>query len=76
MAPTGYLGTPLAKKLGIKSGFKQMLVNAPEYYFDLFSDMPPDVAAKIADSAKWYDMDIVAKKGIQNNYGYYRGCYP
>ena len=53
-----------------------MLVNAPEYYFDLFSDMPPDVAAKIADSAKWYDMDIMAKKGIQNNYGYYRGCYP
>jgi len=39
----GYSGTPLAKKLGIKAGGKLLLVNAPDHYLDLFSDMPPDV---------------------------------
>lgn len=36
----GYSGTPLAKKLGIKEGFKVKLVNQPDHYFDLFSDLP------------------------------------
>jgi hypothetical protein len=36
----GYSGTPLAKKLGIKAGFHIKLVNAPENYFDLFTDLP------------------------------------
>ncbi len=39
----GYSKTPLAKKLGIKPGFKLKLVNAPEYYLDLFTDMPEDI---------------------------------
>ena len=36
----GYSGTPLANKLGIKEGFDINLINAPEYYFDLFTDLP------------------------------------
>jgi hypothetical protein len=36
----GYSTTPLAKKLGIKEGFDINLINAPEYYFDLFTDLP------------------------------------
>jgi hypothetical protein len=36
----GYSGTPLAKKLGIKEGFHISLVNAPEYYMELFTDLP------------------------------------
>jgi len=36
----GYSGTPLAKKLGLKEGFKIRLVNQPSYYFDLFTDLP------------------------------------
>ena len=43
MKPSGYSGTPLAKKLGIKAGFKIRLINQPEYYFDLFTDMPEEV---------------------------------
>jgi hypothetical protein len=39
----GYSATPLAKKLGIKPGFKMRLINAPDHYFDLFTDMPSDV---------------------------------
>ncbi|MFI5138410.1 MAG: DUF3052 domain-containing protein [Sphingobacteriales bacterium] len=41
--PSGYSGTPLAKKLGIKPGFLIKLVNAPAYYIDLFTDLPPDL---------------------------------
>ena len=43
MEATGYSGTPLAKKLGIKSGFHIRLVNEPDYYFSLFADMPGNV---------------------------------
>jgi hypothetical protein len=43
METTGYSGTPLAKKLGIKSGFHINLVNAPEYYLQLFTDLPNDL---------------------------------
>lgn len=39
----GYSGTPLAKKLGIKSGFNVLLVDAPCNYQDLFYDMPEGV---------------------------------
>ncbi len=38
--PAGYSGTPLAKKLGIKEGHRVYLVNAPDYYFNLFDDLP------------------------------------
>lgn len=36
----GYSKTPLAEKLGIKENFRILLYNPPEYYFDLFSDLP------------------------------------
>jgi hypothetical protein len=37
---SGYSGTPLEKKLGIKEGFKISLYNQPEYYFKLFTVLP------------------------------------
>jgi hypothetical protein len=36
----GYSSTPLAKKLGIKSGYKVALLNVPAHYFSLFEDLP------------------------------------
>jgi hypothetical protein len=39
MKTSGYSGTPLARKLGIKDNFKIKLINQPDYYFKLFSDM-------------------------------------
>jgi hypothetical protein len=39
----GYSTTPLAKKLGIKEGFKIRLVNQPDYYFELFTDFPKNI---------------------------------
>lgn len=43
MKTSGYSGTPLAKKLGLKDGYKIRLYNPPHYYFDLFDDLPNDV---------------------------------
>ena len=43
MKTTGYSGTPLARKLGIKEGFKIRLVDQPVYYFSLFTDLPETV---------------------------------
>lgn len=39
----GYSGTPLAKKLGIKDGFYVQLINAPDDYLCLFTDLPANV---------------------------------
>ncbi|MDB5136281.1 MAG: hypothetical protein JWP37_2884 [Mucilaginibacter sp.] len=39
----GYSGTSLAKKLGIKDGFYMSLRNAPEYYMELFTDLPTNL---------------------------------
>ncbi len=41
--PEGYSGTPLAKKLGIKGDFHIDLINAPEYYLCLFTDLPANL---------------------------------
>ena len=42
MKTAGYSGTPLAKKLGIKNGFKIRIVNYPGSYFKLFTDFPEE----------------------------------
>jgi hypothetical protein len=50
----GYSGTPLAKKLGIKTGFRIALINAPEGFLSELNGLPDDVkmdsrAAKESD---------------------------
>jgi len=41
----GYSGTPLVKKLGIKSGFNVLFMNAPEDFASTL-DLPADVVIK------------------------------
>ncbi|GAA0188203.1 DUF3052 family protein [Fulvivirga kasyanovii] len=36
----GYSQTPLVKKLGLKEGYKLVLINQPDYYFNLLGDLP------------------------------------
>ena len=48
--PAGYSGTPLAKKLGIKAGYNIALVNIPEYYFNLFTDLPVGLVVNVTIS--------------------------
>lgn len=43
MPTTGYSGTPLVKKLGIKADFKCLLINGPKHYFELLMDIPERV---------------------------------
>lgn len=43
MKSSGYSGTPLAKKLGIKDGFIIKIVNQPKAYYQLFTDLPPNL---------------------------------
>ena len=40
----GYSSTPLAKKLGIKEGFKIKVINGPPYYLTLFTDLPENIS--------------------------------
>ena len=48
---TGYSGTPLAKKLGIKPAFKIRLINEPDYYFQLFTDLPSELYFEETDTS-------------------------
>ena len=43
MKTAGYSGTPLAKKLGIKPGFRIKIVEEPKDYFSLFTDLLMDL---------------------------------
>ncbi len=49
-APAGYSGTPLAKKLGIKPGFRVKTTAAPPNYADLVTPLPDGV--RIAPNLK------------------------
>ena len=40
---SGYSGTPLIKKLGIKEGFKVRFINPPERYFDILGPLPENL---------------------------------
>ena len=39
----GYSGTPLAKKLGIKAGYRIFLKNQPAHYWKLFDALPENI---------------------------------
>lgn len=41
---SGYTGTPLARKLGIKEGFIVQVYNTPQNYLDFFDDFPKEVS--------------------------------
>lgn len=40
---TGYSGTPLVEKLGLRPGDKALFVDAPEHYVDLLGGLPDRV---------------------------------
>jgi hypothetical protein len=43
MTTSGYSGTPLVKKLGVKAGMIISVIGAPEDYFRLVNPLPPEV---------------------------------
>jgi hypothetical protein len=52
----GYSGTPLAKKLGIKTGFTVLGVNLPENYRELVEPLPDGVS--IVDTPR-AELDLI-----------------
>jgi hypothetical protein len=65
----GYSATPLIKKLGIKSGMKISIVNAPEDFWEEIADMP-EVKSSEKPSK---EMDFIlyftdSKKGYEKNF--------
>jgi hypothetical protein len=54
----GYSGTPLAKKLGIKEGFRIALVNAPKNFQSELGELPDNVQF-ISGAAKSLDMILL-----------------
>lgn len=52
---TGYSGTPLAKKLGFKEGFRVRTIGAPKNYLDLVAPLPQNVTISNRGSK---DVDI------------------
>ena len=57
-ATSGYSGTPLVKKLGIKEGFKIKVVNAPDNYLNLLPGLPENI--------EW-----VSDRGVRKNFIHY-----
>ena len=55
MAPAGYSGTPLARKLGIRPGARVLLDGAPEGFADELGELPDGVELKRAARGKaWH----------------------
>ncbi len=52
MKAAGYSNVQLAKKLGIKSMSTIRIVNGPDYYFDLFNDLPEDIKEVVRGKEK------------------------
>jgi len=52
-----YSKIPLAKKLGIKSGSKVLLINKPQHYFELFEDFPENV--NLLKAGKSDELDFI-----------------
>ena len=67
MKTSGYSGTPLAKKLGIKDGFKIKIVNGPDYYFNLFTDFPSNTHAILDLNTKKDFIHVFAKEEAELN---------
>ena len=69
MSSSGYSKTSLAKKLGIKAGFAIDLINAPAYYFDLFTDLPADLLINPKAKHNKYFIHFFCKRrtGIEDN---------
>lgn len=47
---SGYSGTPLAKKLGLKEGSRVLTINAPENYEGLLRPLPDGLICEAVDS--------------------------
>jgi hypothetical protein len=51
-SPTGYSGTPLARKLGYKKSMRATAIDAPANYENMLAPLPPDVTFERSPTAR------------------------
>ena len=70
----GYSGTPLATKLGIKSGSEIHVVNAPQDYFDSIEPLPSGVKVvrRLSSSTDIVHIFTARKNDLSNALQVYR----
>jgi len=66
MAATGYSGTPLLKKLGIKPEYKLLLINPPGNYFQLLETNVSDQVAKANETPDWIHLFVKSNKEFES----------
>lgn len=66
MASTGYSGTPLLNKLGIKPAMKVLLVNAPDNYDDLLEVNINDQLCSRKDTPDFIHLFIKTRKEFES----------
>lgn len=71
---SGYSGTPLAKKLGIKAGAEVLVVDAPDEYRDWVSPLPDGVkfVSKASDETDLVHLFATSKKKLESALRSYR----
>lgn len=68
---TGYSGTPLIKKLGIKSGMKCLFLNTPGHFHELLGPLPTDSKTDYILKNETYDFIIAfihSKMELENDW--------
>ena len=66
MEPAGYSGTPLLKKLGIKPGYKLVLINQPGNYFELLEANVTDQLCNKNEVPDLIHLFVVTKKEFES----------
>src|SRR5258708_31302856 len=65
MVTAGYSGTPLLKKLGIKPGFKLLLINEPDNYFELLEADVSDQLCRKNETTDWIHLFVKNNKEFE-----------
>ena len=73
---SGYSGTPLAKKLGIKAGSTMFVSGAPESYPKLLAPLPSSVtfARKVTDAVDLVHLFVTRRSKLQSSLAVYRAA--
>jgi hypothetical protein len=65
MSTAGYSGTPLLKKLGVKTEHKLLLINPPSNYFELLETNVTDQFAKRNEIPDWIHLFVKSNKDFE-----------
>jgi hypothetical protein len=76
MVTTGYSGTPLLKKLGIKDNMRVLLIHAPENYFELLEKNITEQFCKKNEKPDFIHLFVKTKKDFETEMRKLRSVKP